>query len=110
MVRSNILILTILAAFSADSAGNLFPASGIKGGFVVHVGCGNGMITAALRKNDAFIIHGLDTDPANVQEAREHILAGKYNGTVSVAEFDGRHLPYVDNMVKFMLCTQRYDL
>ncbi|MCK5172406.1 MAG: PQQ-binding-like beta-propeller repeat protein, partial [Planctomycetes bacterium] len=110
MVRLNVLILTILATFSADSAGNLFPASGIKGGFVVHVGCGNGMITAALRKNDAFIIHGLDTDPANVQEAREHILAGKYNGTVSVAEFDGRHLPYVDNMVNFMLCTQRYDL
>ncbi len=114
MVRFNVFILTILATFSgtlyADSAGDIITASGIKGGFVVHVGCGNGTTTAALRKNKAFIVHGLDTNPANVQKAREHILAGKHNGTVSVAEFGGTHLPYVDNMVNFMLCTKQYDL
>ena len=96
MVRFNIFILTILATFSgtlyADSAGDIITASGIKGGFVVHVGCGNGTTTAALRKNNAFIVHGLDTNPANVQKAREHIITGKYNGTVSAAEFDGKRL------------------
>ncbi len=113
-MRFNILVLTILAIFGgglyADSADDFIAGSGIKGGFVVHVGCGDGKLTAALRTSDAFIVHGLDTDRANVQKAREHILTGKYAGTVSVAEFDGKHLPYIDNMVNLIVCSQKYDI
>ena len=37
-------------------------ASGITGGLVVHVGCGDGEETARLRLNDRFLVHGLDID------------------------------------------------
>jgi len=97
-------------AKAASDADRLIAASGVRGGFVVHVGCGEGGLTAGLRTGEAFVVHGLDTDAANVRAAREHILRGKHGGKVSAAVFDGRHLPYVDNMVNLVICSQRYDL
>ncbi len=77
-----------------------------QGGVIVHLGCGDGSLTAALRTNDRFLVHGLDTNPADVQRAREAILrAGDY-GNVSVAVYDGRHLPYCDNMVNLLVASR----
>ena len=95
---------------AAGKAEELIAAGGIRGGFVVHVGCGDGKLTAAMRKSDAYVVHGLDTDATHVRAARKHILGLKQAGKVSVAVFDGRHLPYVDNMVNLVVCSRRYDL
>ncbi len=84
--------------------------SGVKGGFVVHLGCGDGKLTAELKKSDAYIVHGLDADPARVREARERFLAGGFNGTVSAAAFDGEHLPYIDNMVNLLVLSSRFNV
>jgi len=77
-----------------------------QGGVIVHLGCGDGSLTAALRTNDRFLVHGLDTNFAGVQRARENVLrAGDY-GNVSVAVYDGRHLPYSDNMVNLLVASR----
>jgi outer membrane protein assembly factor BamB len=77
-----------------------------QGGVIVHLGCGDGSLTAALRTNDRFLVHGLDTNSAGVQRARENILrAGDY-GNVSVAVYDGRHLPYSDNLVNLLVASR----
>jgi len=62
-----------------------------QGGVIVHLGCGDGSLTVALRTNDRFLVHGLDTNSAGVQRARENLLrAGDY-GNVSVpVSFLGR--------------------
>jgi len=86
----------------------ILKASGVKGGFVVHLGCGDGEVTAALKPNDAYIVHGLDTDPSNVEIARERFLAEKSIGSVSAAVFDGEHLPYVDNMVNLLVVSSPF--
>ena len=78
-------------------------AAGIKGGLVVHIGCGDGKLTAALRANDSYIVHGLDRNIQNIEQARNHIrLLGRY-GPVSVDTFDGRYLPYVNNLVNVVV-------
>ena len=41
-------------------------AAGVKGGLIVHIGCGEGKLTAALCVNDSFLVHGLDTDSDSV--------------------------------------------
>ncbi|MHC4357050.1 MAG: class I SAM-dependent methyltransferase [Planctomycetota bacterium] len=114
MKRLIVVILATLAicrtGLCADSAEDMVVASGIKGGLVVHVGCGDGTLTVALRKNGACVVHGLDTDPANVRKTRERVLAGKHDGMVSAAEFDGAHLPYVDNMVNLIVCSREFNL
>jgi outer membrane protein assembly factor BamB len=90
-----LILLTSICVQGQDLTG--IPAS--QGGLVVHLGCDDGQLTAALQASEHGLIHGLDTDVANIQRARENILAaGKY-GRVSVAAYDGEHLPYADNMV-----------
>lgn len=106
------LSLTSLA-FAPPAVGNdaavrkqaeaVFAAAGVKGGLVVHVGCGDGRLTAALRKDGTYVIHGLDTDPARIDEARKHIRSLGLYGPVSVETFDGKHLPYTDNLVNVVV-------
>ena len=67
------IILWQSGCLKSGDAEKIIDASGVKGGLIVHIGCGDGEITAALRINDSFIVHGLDRDAENVQKAREHI-------------------------------------
>ena len=70
---------------------------------MVHVGCGDGKLTAALRANDAYIVHGLDAEAANVAKARGHVAGLGLTGKVSVAQLAGARLPYVDNLVRLVV-------
>jgi len=101
-----VVLLASLACSSASaeqSAEDVLKASGIKGGLVVHLGCGDGKLTAALRADDSSVVHGLDVDPANVEKARAYILSLNLGGTVSADRFNGRQLPYVDNLVNLLV-------
>jgi len=85
------------------TANEIIAATGIKGGLVVHVGCGDGKLTAALRANDSYLVHGLDADVDNVEKAREHIRSLGFYGNVSVELFASDRLPYTDNLVNLVV-------
>jgi len=98
--------LALLACSSApaqQSAEDILKASGTSGGLIVQLGCGSGKLTTAAPVDDTFIVQGLDTDPTNVEKTRAHIRALGLNGKVSADVFDGRHLPYVDNLVNLVV-------
>ncbi|UCD00188.1 MAG: PQQ-binding-like beta-propeller repeat protein [Phycisphaerales bacterium] len=78
-------------------------ATGVKGGLIVHLGCGDGRLTAALHVNDRYLVHGLDTHPDEVAAARKHIQNFGLYGEVSVEAFDGFELPYADNLVNLLI-------
>ena len=61
-----------LAAADPGQAQQILAATGVQGGLVVHLGCGDGRLTAALHANDSYLVHGLDADPANVDQARRN--------------------------------------
>jgi outer membrane protein assembly factor BamB len=85
-------------------APQILETAGVKGGLVVHVGCGDGKLTAALRASESYIVHGLDADAANVEKARAHIRSLGIYGPVSVAEWkDPARLPYADNLVNLLV-------
>lgn len=86
-----------------EQARQILDASGVKGGLVVHIGCGGGKLTAALRANDSYMIQGLDTDARKVDQARKHIQSLGVYGKVTARGFDGAHLPYIDNMVNLVV-------
>jgi len=91
------------SAWAQQSAEDILKACGTKGGLVVQLGCGDGKLTTALRAGDSFIVQGLDTDPTNVEKARAHIQSLGLGGKVSAEVFDGRQLPYVDNLVNLVV-------
>lgn len=79
-------------------------AAEIKGGFIVHIGCGNGRLTAALHVNDSYVVQGLDTDERKIDRARGHVRSLGLYGKVTIRKFDGLSLPYIDNMVNLLVC------
>jgi outer membrane protein assembly factor BamB len=86
-----------------QEAEKIFDATGVKGGLVVHIGCGNGRLTAALHVNDSYIIHGLDRGAKNIEKAREHIRSLNLCGKVSVDLLKGDQLPYIDGLVNLVV-------
>ena len=72
---------------------------------IVHLGCGNGRLTAALgrAKPGPFVVRGLDKDEKAIAEARKHIASQGLYGQVSVAQWAGKALPYVDNLVNLVV-------
>ena len=94
---------TASAAAATAQARQILAATGVRGGLVVHVGCGDGTLTAALRASDSYLVHGLDTERASVARARKHIQSLGLDGPVSVDTFDGEHLPYADNLVNLVV-------
>ncbi len=91
-----------LPALGQDAAA-LLKQSGVKGGLVVHLGCGDGTLTAQLRAGPQFVVQGLDTDPARVAQARQRLLAKGQYGEVCVDRWDGKRLPYADNLVNLIV-------
>ncbi|NQT38124.1 MAG: class I SAM-dependent methyltransferase, partial [Planctomycetes bacterium] len=107
-----ILVLCAAASSAADSddsaaAQRILNATDVRGGLVVHLGCGDGKLTAALRAGESYLVHGLDADIENVDRARRHVHAAGLYGAVSIDRFDGRRLPYVDNLVNLLVAQDR---
>lgn len=84
-------------------AKQILDATDVEGGLVVHLGCGQGRLTAALHMNDRYVVHGLDTNSENVRSAIDTIKSMGMYGKVSVEQLRGQHLPYVDNLVNLVV-------
>ncbi len=92
-------------ASSQELARQILADAGVKGGLVVHLGCCDGKLAAAFHASDSYLVHGLDTDAANIANAREHIRSKGLTGAVSVDTFDGKDLPYADNLVNLVVAS-----
>ncbi len=90
------------------TADAIYQATGVQGGLVVHVGCGDGRLTVSLRRNERYVVQGLDTDPDRLEQARRTVDAAGLTGPVSVRLFDGQHLPYVDSLVNLLVVSERF--
>jgi outer membrane protein assembly factor BamB len=91
-------------------AAQILDATGVRGGLVVHLGCGDGSLTAALRADDRYLVQGLATDPADVARARQRLWESAQDGRISIDQFDGRHLPYIDNVVNLLVAADLGDV
>jgi len=97
------VLLSLLSAASGDGGKQILASSGVRGGLVVHLGCGDGKLTASLRANDSYIVQGLDADAANIAKARDSIRQAGLYGKVSAAQWSGKSLPYADNLVNLLV-------
>ena len=84
-------------------AREILKATGVKGGLVVLIGCGDGRLAAGLHAEEGFLVQALDSDAASVAAARRNIQSLGLYGAVTVDRFDGRRLPYVDNLVRLLV-------
>ncbi|NNE92038.1 MAG: PQQ-binding-like beta-propeller repeat protein [Verrucomicrobiales bacterium] len=101
-----LLALLTTPAFSQspdEIASEILEKSEITGGFVVHLGSDDGKVTAALRANESILVHGLEPDAAKVKSAREAIRKAGIYGPVSIEEFSGDRLPYLEELANLVV-------
>jgi outer membrane protein assembly factor BamB len=114
MIIVLLFVLMIIPASAArpgqQIAEQILNDTKVKGGLVVHIGCGDGTLTSALRASDSFLVHGLDRNTKNVREAREHIRSLGLYGKISIDRLSGNYLPYIDNMVNLIVAENIGDL
>jgi outer membrane protein assembly factor BamB len=91
------------ASAAAPLAQRIRDASGVRGGLVVHVGCGDGALTSELRFSDSYIVQGLDGDPRNVERTAARLRKDGKLGPISAMHWSGKTLPYVDNLVQLLI-------
>ena len=103
---ATVFLLGTSSAFATTSGKEMLDAAGVKGGLVVHLGCGDGKLTASLRAGDRYLVHGLDASAANVTAARSHIQSLGLYGKVSVRQWDSERLPYGDNLVNLIVISR----
>lgn len=89
-----------------DAASAILELSGVKGGLVVHLGCGDGQLTAALHRNDSFVVYGFDTDARKVEAARAHLQSLGLKGSVWVDQLSGKTLPLINNAANLVVAEE----
>ncbi len=97
------LLASGVALAGAPTAAQILEATGVQGGLIVHVGCGDGRLTAALHASGSYLVHGLDSDPAKVSKARERFRSLGLPGTVTADLWSHNTLPYADNLVRLVV-------
>ncbi|MDP7287900.1 MAG: PQQ-binding-like beta-propeller repeat protein [Phycisphaerae bacterium] len=85
-------------------------ASDLRGGIVVHLNCGEGKTTAEMTSGNDCLIHGLDKDAGKISKAREYLRSKNLYGRVSVARYDGKSLPYGDNLINLLIADSLGDV
>ena len=93
-----------------QKARQILDAAGIKGGLIIHIGCGDGKLTAALYADESYLVHGLQTNVDKLRQAREYVQSLGNYGNVSFSRFDGKRLPYVDNLVNLAVVEELGDV
>ena len=108
----SVLAVTLLIAQQVHAAtvDAIYESTGVKGGLVVLVGCGDGKLAAELRPSERYLVHGLDKDGIQIATARAHIQSLGAYGPVAVDRFDGVSLPYVKDSVNLLIIRQAWQL
>ena len=104
-----LLLATEQARAETDLVDLIYEKSGIQGGLVVELGVADAKFTAKLGTPDAVTLQTLDTDPRQVAGARRQLEAGGLYGKITVEVFDGKTLPYADNLVNLIVLHDSED-
>jgi len=113
-LRTPLLLAVVFLSAAAEAQQNdtitlakrILETTGVRGGIIVHLGCGDGKLTAALCAGDGYTVHGLEADPAKVARARGYVKTQSANGgygPVSIEQFSGSLLPYTDNLINLIV-------
>ncbi len=84
-------------------AKTLAESAGLTGGFCVVIGVGDARLPAALARQGAFVVHGLEPRAAIVAQVRERIAAEELCARVSISAEPIHPLPYTDHLVNLAI-------
>jgi len=98
-----LLALSVVSFAYSQDARDILDKTGVQGGLVVHLGCGDGRLTAALRASNSYLVHGLDPSEGNVAKGRGFAKSKGLYGRVTIDILESNVLPYSDNLVNLLV-------
>jgi outer membrane protein assembly factor BamB len=113
VVLSVLCLLSTISAQTRDyatQARQILSAAGVKGGLIVHIGCRDGKLTAAMHAGESHLVQGLDRDQTNVEKARQYISSISLYGKVTADRMKDNRLPYTDNLVNLVVSEDLDDV
>ncbi|MEM1294109.1 MAG: PQQ-binding-like beta-propeller repeat protein, partial [Verrucomicrobiota bacterium] len=107
-----LLLIGISTALASpgEEAATIYEISGTKGGLILHLGCGEGELTAALRPTESYTVFGLANIAEEVAAARNGIREQGIYGPVSVDLWEGSQLPLVDDFVNLIVVEDGFEV
>jgi len=88
---------------AADVKRDVLSGSEVRGGLVVHLGCPSAALLAEFASDQRFVAHGLARGADTVAAIRTALAAGGLYGRASAEQLVGTKLPYVDQLVRFLV-------
>ncbi|NQT15581.1 MAG: PQQ-binding-like beta-propeller repeat protein, partial [Planctomycetes bacterium] len=88
---------------SERQAARILDQSGVSGGVIVHVGCGDGRLTAALGADERCLVLGLARTDADVVRARRHVRSAGLYGRVTIDRVPKGDLPLADRVANLVV-------
>lgn len=107
LLAAALLLIDAPSATAAEAAeavaDQLLETAGFRGGLIVHVGCGDGKLTAAFGAQEGCLVLGLTRDSAKLEPARQRIFRAGLGGRVTIHPWSGERLPLVDNLARLIV-------
>lgn len=95
--------LAVALARAGDAPLKDIVASAGAAGVCVHLGCGDGKLTAELAQSGTLLVHALEADEKLVQAARLALAKRGLYGVASVEQWSQAALPYAENLVNVLV-------
>lgn len=102
------LVLALSVQQSAAAEGvidkpQLLAAGEVEGGLVIHLGCSDDGLLAAFARDSRFVAQGLARDEGVVKKIRTALESEKLDGRATVIQLAGEKLPYIDQLVRYLV-------
>jgi outer membrane protein assembly factor BamB len=97
MIKHMVVLLAVLC--TTMQAGDI----PVEGGLVVCIGTDALASMASDWEKSGCVFHCLETSDTEIAKLRTKIQSAGCYGKVSVARFDGQHLPYINNLVNLLV-------
>lgn len=104
------LLLAVSFVLMAGSFSDIVKSSGIKGGIIVHLNCGDGSEIAGFEPGKSYLVQGLNKSYEEVTAVRKILHSNKNYGNVTIAYYNGKVLPYVDNSINLIVADSLGDV
>ncbi len=109
-LASLLLSLTPVHGAPVDEAREILDTSGITGGLILQIGCGDAQLTRVLRESGSFVVLGLAESAEKVTVAREYLRKSGSYGSASIELLEGSQLPLADNLANLVIAENLHGI
>jgi len=103
LVAGALLLRAVAFADTTLTLADVVRAVNQSAGICLHVGAGDGKLSAEFTKSGKIIVHGLERDAAKVRSARERLTKQGIYGQVAIESWAAKSLPYADDLANVLV-------